>query len=198
VKKFQHDFVEVLAFQTAKDGKEYCGDSYYMNVEKDQFVCVLADGLGSGKFAYEASSAVIDVIKGNLDKDVDSLMHECNKILVNKRGAAVSLIKVDFQTHEFVYSCVGNIRCYLYNPSGRTTYPLPVMGYLSGKPQIFRTQCFTFDPHSKFLLHSDGLRVSNSKSLLQSGRSLEVIASEIEKQQMSKTDDSTFILGSLL
>lgn len=195
--QIQHYLMEAYAFQTAKEGKEYCGDSFYMKVINDTFLCVLADGLGSGKAAFDASSSVVHFVKENLEMDVETLIQECNKLLVNKRGAAVSLLKINLRKREFVYSCVGNIRFYLYTPSGKTTYPLPVTGYLSGRPQKYRTQHFSYEAGSHFLLHSDGLRLSNSKSFMQSGRPLEAIANEINRNHILKTDDSTFILGSL-
>jgi phosphoserine phosphatase RsbX len=197
MKHLQQEHVELYAFQTAKEGKQYCGDSYFLTATDEYFLCVLADGLGSGEFAYEASHAVAEVVEQHPDEDVDTLMNYCNEVLVQKRGAAVAIFKADFKKHEFVYSCVGNIRFYLYTPSGKLTYPLPVTGYLSGRPQVFRTQHFPFEPNSKFLIHSDGVHVKSSKSLLKNCRSLEAIAQEMIIQQPSREDDSTFIIGSL-
>lgn len=197
MKHMHQDSIEVYAFQTAKEGKAYCGDSYYFATTKDFFICVLADGLGSGQYAYEASSAVAEVVKNNAYDDVETLMNHCNKVLVQKRGAAVAILKIMFQTQEFEYSCVGNIRFYLYTASGKLTYPIPVTGYLSGRPQIFRTQRFHYEQGSKFLLHSDGIKIESSKSLLKSGESLDIIANTMKSEQHSKEDDSTFIIGSL-
>lgn len=197
MKHMHQDSIEVYAFQTAKEGKAYCGDSYYFATTKDFFICVLADGLGSGQYAYEASSAVAEVVRNNAYDDVETLMNHCNKVLVQKRGAAVAILKIMFQTQEFEYSCVGNIRFYLYTASGKLTYPIPVTGYLSGRPQIFRTQRFHYEQGSKFLLHSDGIKIESSKSLLKSGESLDIIANTMKSEQHSKEDDSTFIIGSL-
>lgn len=197
MKHFQQDLVKVYAYQLAKEGKSYCGDSYYYTATDEYFLCVLADGLGSGQYAFEASFAVAEAVKNNADKDVDSLMKHCNEVLVQKRGAAVAVLKVNLKEKEFAYSCVGNIRFYLYTPSGKLTYPIPVTGYLSGRPQTFRTQCFPYEPGSKFLLHSDGLRTSNSKALLRSCCSIEMIANELKNEEYLNADDSTFIIGSL-
>lgn len=196
--QLQHYLMEAYAFQTAKEGKEYCGDSFYMSVNNNTFLCVLADGLGSGKAAFEASSSVVEYVKENQEMDVNSLIYNSNKLLVNKRGAAVSIMKINLQKRELIYSGVGNIRCYLYTPSGKTTYPLSVTGYLSGRPQTFRTQCFSYEANSRYLLHSDGVSLSNAKSFMQSGRPLDTLANEIKRDYIRKTDDCTCILGSLL
>lgn len=197
MKHLQQELVEIYAYQSAKEGKPFCGDSYYFTATEEYFLCVLADGLGSGRYAYEASSAVVEVVKENETDDVETLMKRCNEVLAQKRGAAVAVLKVNFITREFEYSCVGNIRFYLYTPNGKTIYPLPIRGFLSGRPQNIRTQRFFYEPNSKFLFHTDGLTVNNTKSLIKSCQSVEIIANEIKNKQFSKDDDSTFIIGSL-
>ncbi|MBT2691375.1 SpoIIE family protein phosphatase [Bacillus sp. ISL-47] len=196
--KLVRDNIEVIAHQTAKEGKSFCGDGYYFTATDEYFVCVLADGLGSGEFAYEASSAVIGVVEEHHEKDVDAIMKLCNEVLMQKRGAAVALFKVHFATREFVYSCVGNIRFFLYSSTGKLTYPLPVTGYLSGRPQVFHTQRFTYEADSKFLIYSDGLNIQGVKSLLKAFLPIDLISEDIKKQYPSTADDATFILGSLL
>ncbi|RDU34829.1 phosphoserine phosphatase [Neobacillus piezotolerans] len=189
--------IEVYAHQTAKEGKTQCGDSYFFIATDEYFVCVLADGLGSGQYAYEASNAVVLAVEANHHEDVETLMKFCNDALANKRGAAVSVLKVYFQAREFVYSCVGNIRFFLYSSKGKLTYPLPVTGYLSGKPQTYHTQRFSYDPHSKFLIFSDGYDFQGVKALLKGLFPVAMIADEIIRKYPTKSDDATFIIGSL-
>jgi phosphoserine phosphatase RsbX len=190
--------LELVAHQITKEGNSQCGDSYFYKATDEYFVCVMADGLGSGKYAHEASDAAISVVEEYHHEDVDSLMKRCNAVLYQKRGAAVSIIKVHFASREFVYSCVGNIRFFLYSPLGKLTYPLPVTGYLSGKPQVFNTQRFFYEPESKFLIYSDGFDIHNAKSLLKRFRSTQSIAEEIKRDHQNVYDDATFIIGSFL
>lgn len=192
------DKIELFAYQTIKKGRVECGDSYFYTATDDYFVCVVADGLGSGQYAHEASAAVVSVVEEHHHEDVDTLMRYCNNVLVQKRGAAVSIFKVFFETREFIYSCVGNIRFFLYSPNGKLTYPLPVTGYLSGKPQVFHTQRFVFESESKFLIYSDGFDIHGAKSLLKSYRSVAAIAEQIKSEYDNSLDDATFIVGSLL
>lgn len=189
--------VEVIVQQTTKEGKYECGDSYYYVLQDDYFTCVVADGLGSGKLANEASSAVVDVVQQYHNEDVEELMKKCNQALFQKRGAAVAVLKVFFHTKEFHYSCVGNIRFFLYSDKGELTYPLPVSGYLSGKPVRFNTKRYTYQSNSRFLIHSDGITPNGIKSLLSSGLSNECIANQLRERFTSKMDDSTFIIGTL-
>ncbi|MBS4206466.1 PP2C family serine/threonine-protein phosphatase [Bacillus sp. FJAT-50079] len=190
--------LEVHSFQTAKGGNTYCGDSIYMEANNDFFVCILADGLGSGEFAYEASQAAVSIVEANPEKCVDALIDDCNKAMVGKRGAAVAILKVDFQKKQFEYSCVGNIRFYVYPPAGKMIYPMPVTGYLSGRRQRFRTQTYPFDPKSRFLIHSDGFVNVNTRALLTSEHSITILAQQLKEKQIDAFDDMSFIVGNLL
>ncbi|CAM3953696.1 PP2C family serine/threonine-protein phosphatase [Mesobacillus zeae] len=193
-----HEQLDIYAHQTTKEGKTQCGDSYFYMATDEYFLCVVADGLGSGEFAHEASAAVVSVVEQNHHEDVDTLMKSCNRVLARKRGAAVSIFKVFFKNREFVYSCVGNIRFFLYSPNGKLTYPLPVTGYLSGRPQVFNTQRYLYEPESKFLIYSDGFDIHGAKALLKGYRSVQAIADEIKAAYKNTMDDATFIVGSLL
>lgn len=189
--------IDVIVHQTTKEGKYECGDSYYFVLQDDYFTCVVADGLGSGKLANEASSAVVDIVQKYHHEDVEELMKKSNQALFMKRGAAVAVLKVFFQTKEFHYSCVGNIRFFLYSEKGELTYPLPVSGYLSGKPVRFNTKRYSYQANSKFLIHSDGITPNGIKALLSSGLSNECIATQLRERYTSRMDDSTFIIGTL-
>ncbi|PLT33554.1 SpoIIE family protein phosphatase [Bacillus sp. V5-8f] len=191
--------LEVIASQSSKNEMPYCGDDYFILNTKDYFLCVLADGLGSGKFAYESSSAVTETVKKHHENGVQTLMSLGNEALVNKRGAAVSILKIYYDTQEFVYSSVGNIRFFLYNPSSdKLVYPLPVTGYLSGRAQKYHTQRYKYEPHAKFILHSDGLQLQGAKSILKTYTSLEHNSRLILQNNPIHSDDTTLILGSLL
>ncbi|PJN91086.1 phosphoserine phosphatase [Bacillus sp. mrc49] len=177
----------------------YCGDDYFFLHTKEYFVCVLADGLGSGKYAYESSHAVIEEVKRNHELDVESLMAVCNQVLIDKRGAAVSILKIFYEKNEFVYSSVGNIRFFLYNPKvDKLVYPLPVTGYLSGRKQKYRTERYKYEPNAKFILHSDGLELKGAKSFLKRQAAIDLNAKSILESSPATADDTTFILGSLL
>lgn len=197
MKHFVKEEVEVYVDQRIKDGNEQCGDGYFYTSTNDYFICVLADGLGSGQNAYKSSTAVISIVERYHYEDVERIMKRCNEELVQKRGAAVAIFKVFFAKQEFVYSCVGNIRFFLYSSSGKLTYPLPVTGFLSGKPQKFRTQSYAYEPDSKFLIYSDGFHLNGLRTMLNTSKSLRCTAEEIRQKPLPTPDDATFIIGSL-
>ncbi|NMH67562.1 SpoIIE family protein phosphatase [Bacillus sp. RO3] len=194
----QQTEIELYAEQVSKNGNPFCGDSYFYTSTDEYFVCVLADGLGSGKFAYESSHVVVEIVEEHHHEDVETLMSLCNQALQRKRGAAVAIIKAYYHSKEFVYSCVGNIRFYMYAPEGKMTYPLPVTGYLSGRPQTYKTQRYQYDANSRFLIHSDGLNISGVKNILQRYPTLHGALRDIQSLVDGTSDDTTYIIGNLL
>ncbi|MBU7596034.1 PP2C family serine/threonine-protein phosphatase [Metabacillus halosaccharovorans] len=192
-----NEHVHTLAFQLPKEGKSCCGDSFYIKTTDSFMICALADGLGSGEGANESSAAISSLVEQNFDEDVDVLMRLCNEELKDKRGATVSILKVDFPSKSFTYSSVGNIRFMLYGPSGAFIYPLPILGYLSGKPQKYRTQTYSYEKGSKFIIYTDGLVLPGIKALLNKGNSVEDLSRQLDIYTKKRTDDLTYIVGQL-
>ncbi|MDQ0856605.1 PP2C family serine/threonine-protein phosphatase [Bacillus sp. V2I10] len=193
----ENNRVYAYAYQMQKEGKTLCGDSFLIKATEDYFICAVADGLGSGERAYESSSAIKDVVEEFHAEDVGLLIEKSNEVLKNKRGATVAIFKAYFKQNQLTFSSVGNIRFVLYSPSGTFVYPLPVLGYMSGKPQKFRVQSFPYDIGAKFIIHSDGLNIPAVKSLLKDHRTIEDISNQLEPYTKSRADDLTYVVGQL-
>ncbi|MCM3598767.1 SpoIIE family protein phosphatase [Metabacillus idriensis] len=193
----ENNHVYAYAYQMQKEGKTLCGDSFLIKSTEDYFICAVADGLGSGERAYESSSAIKEVVEELHAEDVGLMIEKSNEVLKNKRGATVAIFKAYFKQNQFTFSSVGNIRFVLYSPSGTFVYPLPVLGYMSGKPQKFRVQSFAYDPGAKFIIHSDGLNIPAVKSLLKDNRTIEDISNQLEPYTISRQDDLTYVVGQL-
>jgi|tagenome__1003787_1003787.scaffolds.fasta_scaffold20513672_2 phosphoserine phosphatase RsbX len=192
-----NQYIQAIAYQIPKEGNVFNGDSFYMEVMEDYFICVVADGLGSGEHAYHSSNAIRQEVKNNHEKEVEVLIESCNQVLKEKRGATISILKVHFLQKTFTYSSVGNIQFVLSCPSGRFIYPLPVLGYLSGKPQKYRCETFSYEKGSKFILHTDGLAFPGIKSLVSSSCSIEEISNHLDIYAKTGKDDLTYIVGQL-
>ena len=76
-------------------------------------------------------------------------------------------------------------------------YPLPVMGYLSGRKQKINTQTYACDKNDLFMLHSDGVVMKSPKSTIKNATNAQCLYETIFKE-IEHGDDSTFIVGSLL
>ncbi len=198
MEKIQHDFVNAFIFNEAKKGNYESGDSYHTVLTDDYFICSVADGLGSGPIARESSQVIPQILREHHHETIDQLMQRFNAKMLQKRGAAVAIFKVDFHKKTLEYSCVGNIRFYLYRKeSDEIIYPLPVMGYLSGRPQKLRTQLYTYVENDLFLIHSDGVELRNPKSMMRKAIRPDRLYNAI-LESIQTGDDATFITGNLL
>jgi phosphoserine phosphatase RsbX len=189
--------VQSLAYQIQKEGNSCNGDSFFIKATEDYFICSVADGLGSGLNAHASSNAIREVVEQHHHEEVEVLMDYCNKVLKNKRGATVSILKVNFSRKEVIYSSVGNIQFVLYIPSGLSIYPIPVPGYLSGRPQNYRIETFPYEKDSKFIFHTDGLHIPSIKQVLTRFQSIEEMSNHLEKYTKTRNDDVTYIVGQL-
>lgn len=193
-----HENVEAYAYNAAKKGNYESGDSYFTVLTDDYFICSVADGLGSGPVARESSQVIPQILKDYHHETIDQLMNRFNGLMMQKRGAAVAIFKVDFKKRTLEYSCVGNIRFYLYRrETDEVIYPLPVMGYLSGRPQKLKTQLYTYLENDLFLIHSDGVDLRNPKAMMRRAGAPKRLYEDI-LASIQTGDDATLISGSLL
>lgn len=194
---FNSEKVEAYVYQEAKQGNRECGDAYYLYSGDDYFICAIADGLGSGPNARQSAIVVPEMLEKYHNETPDELLLRCNEQMVKKRGAAVAIVKADYHRQVIQYSCVGNVRFYMLHNQLRMIYPLPVMGYLSGRPQKLRTQEYAYQRGDLFFLHSDGVVLKSPKALLKGSLGpYELYHNVLET--IEHGDDVTFIAGSLL
>jgi len=195
VKDIESNLVHVRVYNEAKDGNRLSGDTYYIAEHPTFFLCAIADGLGNGPVAKESADVIPEILKEYGEESIDRLLVRCNEEMIYKRGAAVALVKVDYTEQTLAYSCVGNVKFYMYQKKlDKMIYPLPVMGYLSGRKQTLRTQTYPIYPGDTFLMHSDGVDIRNPKELIKNARSTDDLYERV-MMGMKFGDDATFIAG---
>lgn len=190
-------YIEALIYQQAKSGNQESGDAYFTHSEEDYFIFAIADGLGNGPMAQQSAAIIPKVLKEHHDETIEELLNRCNEFMIQKRGAAVAIVKVDFKKQTIQYSCVGNVRLYILQYTGKMVYPLPVSGYLSGRRLKLRTQTYPYQPGDIFFLHSDGVELRSPSSLLKNANGIHDIYHTVIEASIVN-DDATFITGNLL
>lgn len=189
--------IQAVAYQIQKEGNRFNGDSFFMKATEEYFICLVADGLGSGLYAHASSNAVREVVEQHHHEDVEVLMDYCNQALKEKRGATVSILKINFSQKEVTYCSVGNIQFVFTIPSGLSIYPIPVSGFLSGKPQTYRIETFPYEKNAKFMLHTDGLQLPSIKQELMRFQSIDDLSQHLKQYMKARKDDMTFMVGQL-
>lgn len=196
IEHYQYSRASVSSYQKPKKGNDLCGDSFYVKETDNYLICAVADGLGSGKMAKEASGAATDIIDQYHDETVEQLMHLCNDGLRHTRGAVIAIVKVDYKNQTATYSGVGNIRFMVSAERQRAIHPLPKVGFLVGKPERFKIQDFRFERELTFMLYSDGMDIhTQSRTLLTKMISPKESVKYISGLPQDINDDATVLVG---
>ncbi|MFC7394890.1 protein phosphatase 2C domain-containing protein [Scopulibacillus cellulosilyticus] len=199
IKHYPFEKFEVSVFQRAKKDKPCCGDSYFVKETDSYLICAVADGLGSGIGAKEASQKAVETIESNHTLPVDLLMNKVNQSLIKHRGAVVTIFKIDY-TDKLVSFCgVGNVNFKIYPQIGKPISPLPNRGFLSGQPVRLQVQEFNYPDHAMFVIHSDGVTL-HANQVHSIKKMYHVVAEEAESYldnyaKLNNNDDLTILIG---
>lgn len=187
--------VETAVFQKAKHNQYCCGDSYFYTETDHEYVCALADGLGSGEFAKESSDIVIGIIKENIHATVEQLIKKCNQKLSGKRGAVIGILRIDFRTGEYTFSSIGNIGILTISENGKKKRSIPNAGYLAGYHRPFKVVTDQFVSGMNFILFSDGVTDQDLSQWFLLSRDVHQVVQTFANYTEGeiRTDDTTLI-----
>ncbi|WP_449354417.1 SpoIIE family protein phosphatase [Virgibacillus natechei] len=186
--------VDVSVFQQPKQGNYYCGDSYFYTESESEFVCVIADGLGSGEIAKESSQIVIDIIKDNISETVEQLVKLCNKKLSGKRGAVVGILKLNFISRMYTFSSIGNIGIMTIATGRKKKRSIPNSGYLGAYQRPFKVIQEKLEPDMNFIMFSDGVSDNDLSEKYWNNHDVYTITKTFEHMSDdSRIDDTTLI-----
>ncbi|GGF33112.1 phosphoserine phosphatase RsbX [Halobacillus andaensis] len=187
--------VAVSIYQKAKKGNYYCGDSYYYKETDKEFVCALADGLGSGELARDSSQAVMDVIEKYPDLSIESIIKKCNDALLGKRGVVLGILKIDFHQNTYSYSSIGNIGVITIDREGHRSRNIPLAGYLAGYPRKLRVSRGKAEEGMVFLMFSDGVQDRKLSAKHTSTRNVKLITEQYKEFYGHSRDDDTTLIA---
>ncbi len=138
-------------------GEKACGDTWAVLPRRTGIRVVVADGLGHGPLAAEASQAAIQVAREFPDLALPTLLEKMYEALRSTlRGAAVSIAEIDRQSGMVRYCGAGNVSGAIA-PDGVLRQMVSHNGTVG--QQMRRLQEFTYPWTSSSILvmHSDGL-----------------------------------------
>ncbi|WP_077625232.1 SpoIIE family protein phosphatase [Sediminibacillus massiliensis] len=187
--------MEVSVFQQPKKGNYYCGDSYYYKETENEFICALADGLGSGEYAKESSQIVMDIIEENVHADVEQLIRICNEKLVGKRGVVLGVLKVNFRTNAYTFSSIGNIGIMTITEKQEKKRSIPNSGYLGGYRRPFKVFDGVLDPGIIFIMFSDGVNSMDLSAKYFLGKDVDRITETYAAIGGKNRDDDTTLIA---
>jgi anti-sigma regulatory factor (Ser/Thr protein kinase) len=178
-------------------GENYCGDGWSVRKEKQQWTIVVADGLGHGLLAHEASAAAIETMHESAHPEsLPEVVREMHLHLRSTRGAAVAVCSLDFTAQSLEYLSIGNVQAVI-TASGGPKALLSHAGTLGLQYRQVKPQRASLTRETRLIFHSDGL---TQRWNLQDYPALQfrhpaVIAGVLYRDFNRGTDDSTVVVG---
>jgi anti-sigma regulatory factor (Ser/Thr protein kinase) len=178
-----------------KPGELVCGDAWAMDTQNGRQTIMVADGLGHGAAAADASRQAVRVFSATPKDDLPRLIQALHGGLRATRGAAVAVAVLDRGRNEMRFIGVGNISGTIVSSSG-TKSMVSHNGTVGA--EVRRSQEFTYSwPADGILvLHSDGLstqwHIEKHPGLFQ--RRSSVIAGVLHRDHRRIRDDATVLV----
>jgi anti-sigma regulatory factor (Ser/Thr protein kinase) len=148
---------EVGVVRVPKHGEAACGDDWGITVDEGgRAMVAVADGLGHGQSAADASRRAVDVAVDRSGDQPAMIVAQVHAALRSTRGAALAIAAIEMTGTSVRYSGLGNISASLVSP--RETKSLVSYGGIAGH-EARKIQEFAYDWPAGALLvmHSDGL-----------------------------------------
>ncbi len=172
-----------------------CGDSWVAVNSQDFLTVLVADGLGHGPDAAEASLMAVSVCEQYSQDLPSEILQKSHISMKGSRGAAVAVARIDLKAAELRYTGVGNISGCIYRNQVRQ-HLLSHNGIVGS--HMSRTKEFSHEwsDNSLLVLHSDGIGTKwdiNSYEGLSSCLP-SVIAAVLHRDHTRIRDDSTIVV----
>lgn len=140
--------------RVAKKGESVCGDAWSVVERGGVRWIMIADGLGHGLLAAQASEQAVQIFERSRMESVTAVMEEIDAGLRVTRGAAVAVAEIRGDVVNF--SGLGNISGAIHSP-GASIHMVShngTAGLQTRKPAQFS---YVLRPGSTIIMHSDGL-----------------------------------------
>lgn len=144
-------------------GESVCGDAWGMVLDGTRATAIVADGLGHGPYAAEASQAAIDVFAAGATGELRSLVEQAHSRLQGTRGSALCVLRIDGDAQTVQCAGAGNVAVRVvsgvFDRSMITQHG--TVGIQIRKPD---QSSLVLPQHGVVVVHSDGLMSRWGKS----------------------------------
>ncbi|WP_394842338.1 SpoIIE family protein phosphatase [Pendulispora brunnea] len=134
------------------------GDDGMFVRQDDALLVGVADGLGHGYLARDASSRAVETVREHAPLGIERTLEKCHATLAGTRGAVMTVARVNEPGDTVEAAYAGNVNLHIYGPRGarRGMGPSIVLGMPNTKPKAWRED-HALDGRDVLVLFSDGL-----------------------------------------
>jgi anti-sigma regulatory factor (Ser/Thr protein kinase) len=198
-KRARHPAAKRLAIagvSVAQAGEEVCGDAWLVHDRVDGALVIVADGLGHGLQANEASTAAVAAVDPRRDGNLGDQLQTMHGALRHTRGAAAAIAEIRVNARQVKYAGVGNISALIHRP-GVTRRAVSLNGTLGHEARAFREYAYPWEQDAVFVMYSDGLAshwsLDDYPGLWQ--RHPALVAAVLYRDFSRQRDDVTVVVG---
>lgn len=177
--------------------EEYSGDAWTAIESHDGITIGVADGLGHGIAASDASSAAVRSFSEPGERPLERMLQDAHGSLRSTRGAAVGLARIDHAHGRLEFAGVGNIAGTIVSEEGTARRVVSLNGIVGHEMRKVQSFSYPWTPASVLILQSDGISSSwnaaNYPGLLQHHPAL--IAAVIYRDHCRGNDDATVVVA---
>ncbi len=182
-------------------GEPVSGDAWRTRLIESSTFLLVADGLGHGASAAEASAEATRRFLSSTGSRPAEILSDIHRALRGTRGAAVSIAQVDFSKGKVVFSGLGNVAGVIVRTAGQSTPSLQSMvsqnGTAGHEARQFKEFEYLLNREDIIVMHSDGLsshwNLQDSPGLLR--RHPSVIAGTLYRDYARDRDDVCVVVG---
>lgn len=188
---------EIGAVIVSHPGEDICGDDWDWTMRDDRFAILVADGLGHGLSAHEASAAAVGVFQRFADESPSRVITEVHAALRPTRGAAVAMVEVDTSRGVANYCGVGNIGAAILTAQGNRHGMISQNGTAGHVATRIHEFSYAVPRPSTIVMFSDGLvshwNLANYPGL--GSRHATVTAGILYRDFSRRRDDVTIVVA---
>lgn len=148
--------VRVGAVCVPKKGEEVCGDGWGLTITGATVTVMVADGLGHGPLAADASRAAVDVLAAYPERAPAEILELANGALRSTRGAAIAVAAIDLNARIVRYAGVGNISGTIVTPDASRQL-VSHNGTVGQDTRRAQELVYPFPQSARIIMNSDGL-----------------------------------------
>jgi anti-sigma regulatory factor (Ser/Thr protein kinase) len=142
----------------AKTGEPVCGDSWAMHAENGVYSIMVADGLGHGISAADASRLAIRTFATEPNAMPAASLQAAHNSMRATRGAAVAICQVNTGNSQVTYCGVGNIAGSILASDMSSRSMVSQNGIVGHEAKRISEFSYPWSDGAVLIMHSDGLQ----------------------------------------
>ena len=177
-------------------GQTACGDTWAVMTGQGWARCLVADGLGHGPMAAEASQLAREIFLSHPQLGLVELLQRIHLQLRTTRGAAAAVAHLDHRLGRLHFAGIGNIAGSIVTDDGiqsLVSHNGTLGGAMPSHPRQFE---HAWPRGSTLVMHSDGIRPQWQMKELPGlwARHPEVISGVVYRDHARTSDDATVLV----